>query len=96
MEEINTKIIAIDFDGTLCLNGWPDISKGTLAHSVVTRMQRELLTHKCVFILWTCRDGKWLEEAKEFCKKHRLPIFLFNENWEGIKGSYACWDARKI
>ena len=31
-------IIAIDFDGCICANGWPDIERGVLIESTKTRL----------------------------------------------------------
>ena len=55
-------IIAVDFDGTLCLDGKPNI---TLIRSL---MQRQKMRDEIV--LWTCREGKTLMEAVSFLRKY--------------------------
>lgn len=81
-KDIRYHIIAIDFDGCICDGGFYDISKGTLIQSTKDRMF-EIIKNSILpveFILWTCRIGVKLEEAKEFCKLHDLPkIKYFNE-----------------
>jgi len=78
-------LIAIDFDGTLARNTWPDISKAELIKSVANMMQAQLIGKpNTVFILWTCRAGEKLEDAKKFIEKHRLPIYYFNEQHPSV------------
>ncbi len=77
-------IIAIDFDDTLCRGGFPDISKGTLIIETVAKMdaairRREAEGKNVTFILWTCREGQHLEDAKQFIQANNLPIYYFNE-----------------
>lgn len=48
-------IIAVDFDGTLSLNGKPN-------EALIARLKREQMRGSVV-ILWTCRCGKSLMEA---------------------------------
>lgn len=58
------KIIAIDFDGTLCENKYPDIEK--LKGAKV--------------ILWTCREGELLTQAVEWCYEHGIVSDSINES----------------
>jgi len=102
-------IIAIDFDGCICKNGWPDASKGELISSTVNRMHEQLKKEpNTEFVLWTCRAGNDLESAKEFIVKHNLPIFIFNEPHPSVfpwmTGAEKCrkifaheyWDDRAV
>jgi hypothetical protein len=71
------KIIAVDFDGTLCTNEWPNIGK---PNAVLIRnlMLSRLDGHK--LILWTCRTGELLEQAIQWCENKGLIFDAINEN----------------
>lgn len=78
-------IIAIDFDGCICKGGWPDITKGVLIKSTAKRMQDQIQSNpQTVFVLWTCRAGEKLEDAKMFIRQHGLPINYFNEHHPSV------------
>lgn len=57
-------IIAVDFDGTLVTNAWPDI--GTPITPVIEYVKRRQ-KNGARLILWTNRVGEPLERALEFC-----------------------------
>lgn len=57
-------IIAVDFDGTLCIEGRPNLM-------LFARLRASQQAGNIV-ILWTCREGKRLSEAVAFCRKHGL------------------------
>jgi len=63
------KIIAVDFDGTLCESAWPDIGK---AHWGVINQLVKRQAEGDKIILWTCRTGKQLEEAVKWCTNHGI------------------------
>lgn len=58
------RAIAIDFDGTLCENNYPDI--GEPNWNVIYQAIQEQ-KHGAGLILWTCREGKLLYDAMEAC-----------------------------
>ena len=69
--------IAVDFDGTLCENCWPEIGEANeelIDWLVGWRKQGNKL------ILWTNRCGKTLEQAVEWCKDRGLEFDTVNEN----------------
>ena len=69
------KIIAVDFDGTIVENAYPDIGKPLLfAFDTLKKLQAEGHT----LILWTYRAGKKLDEAVAFCAKHDLQFYAIN------------------
>lgn len=75
------EVIAVDFDGTLCENAYPDIGKVQPEHNVIHRYVRyKKHAEDAIVILWTCRCGKELEAAISFCKKYNIPIDYVNEN----------------
>lgn len=65
-------IIAVDFDGTLCIEGRPNLV-------LFARLQASQRAGNIV-ILWTCREGKRLNEAVTFCRKHGLIPNCVNRN----------------
>lgn len=77
------KIIAVDFDGTLCKDAWPGI--GEPNWSLICFLQDSQLEGAKV-ILWTCRDGVMLDNAIEWCKNQGLYFDAVNDNLpESIK-----------
>ncbi len=71
------KAIAIDFDGCLCENAWPEI--GAPNWAVICAAQ--LAQHEgAALILWTCRNGDLLTSAVEWCREHGLMFDAINEN----------------
>ena len=85
-------IIAVDFDGTLCRSVWPGIGAPNivLINYIKARQKRG-----DKFILWTCREGKKLEEAVEWCKAHGLKFDAVNDNLSEKKKQFGN-DPRKI
>lgn len=77
---IESKLIAVDFDGTIVQNKYPEIGKPLpFAFETLKMLQNE--GHRLV--LWTVRTGKSLEEAVEFCKRNGLEFYAVNESYEG-------------
>ncbi len=70
------KIIAVDFDGTLCEEKYPLIGKPKTS---VIEYVKELMKDNTV-ILWTCRRGMFLSRAVRWCKSQGLVFDYINEN----------------
>ena len=86
------KTIAVDFDGTLCTNKYPEIGLPN-----VTLIERLIkLKDSNTLILWTCRTGDQLNKAVEWCKNHGLEFDYVNENSELTLAKYNYEDSRKI
>lgn len=85
-------IYAVDFDGTLCENAWPDIGK---PNYMLIRMLNRLREKGDKIILWTCRAGDKLTDAVEWCKSQGLEFDAINENLPEIIEEFGC-DSRKI
>lgn len=71
------KAIAIDFDGCLCSNVYPEI--GAPNWGVIERAKREQRAGAGL-ILWTCREGKLLDEAVNACAMWGLAFDAVNES----------------
>lgn len=59
------RTIAIDFDGCLCEDAWPEI--GEPHWDVIRAAIREQVSGASL-ILWTCREGYLLSEAVAACE----------------------------
>jgi hypothetical protein len=71
------KTIAVDFDGTLCEDRYPEI--GAARQEVIERFKAEKADGS-VMILWTCRVGAKLQSAVEWCEKQGVFFDYINEN----------------
>lgn len=69
-------IIAIDFDGTICQNKYPEIGEPM---PLAIESIKELRERGHDLILWTCRQGELLDDAVKWCKEHGIPFDLVNE-----------------
>lgn len=72
-----TKIIAVDFDGTLCEDRWPNIGE---PNKQLIAYLREEQRHGAKTILWTCRVGTYLNEAIDWCEEQKIHFDAVNEN----------------
>lgn len=86
------RIIAVDFDGCLCANAWPEIGAPNL-DAIASLLQRQDKGDK--LILWTCREGKALQDAVEWCARYGLKFDAVNENLPAMNEMYGN-DSRKI
>ena len=79
-------IIAVDFDGTLCEECWPEIGKPNL------KLIGELIYRRSLgdrLILWTCRSGIQLTQAVFFCKSYGLEFGGVKEKRPEISEEYG-------
>lgn len=85
-------IIAVDFDGTLCEECYPEVGVPNMK-LIDVLIHRRILGDK--LILWTCREGKPLEDAVAWCQKLGLEFDAVNEN---LPETIAVWgnNSRKI
>lgn len=70
-------IIAVDFDGILCKNEFPNI--GSPNYEVIS-MVRQLIDAEHEVVLWTSRTDRELIAAIEWCKDRGLHFTSVNEN----------------
>jgi len=75
------KTIAVDFDGTLCENNFPDI--GAPKPLVIEYIKRQQANGAHI-ILHTCRENgtrrALLDEAIQFCGEQGIELYAINEN----------------
>ena len=76
----SSKIIAVDFDGTIAEDAYPKVGAEKLfAFETLKKLQAE--GHR--LILWTYRHGKRLDEAVEFCRENGVEFYAVNSSFEG-------------
>ena len=86
------EVFAVDFDGTLCENAWPEIGE---PHHDTINWVKELRNIGHKIILWTCRDGMALVNAIVWCADHGLFFDAVNDNLEDHKKRFG-GNSRKI
>ena len=75
---INTKILAIDFDGTIVEDAYPKIGKPRLfAFETMQKLQEK--GHR--LILWTYRNGRKLQEAVDYCVENGIEFYAVNKSY---------------
>lgn len=84
--------IAIDFDGILCQNAYPDI--GDPNWDTIHQALKEQ-SNGAKLILWTCREGRSLERAVAACAGWGLTFDAVNENLPEWRKAYRT-DPRKV
>ncbi len=92
MDEREIRIIAVDFDGTLCTDSYPQIGMPNMPLIRFLRRAREQGNR---VILWTCRCGGALGEALAWCRGYGLEFDAVNENVPEIMEWYGT-ESRKI
>lgn len=89
---MKNKIIAVDFDGTLCENKYPEI--GEPRKDVIQKLIKEQQAGARV-ILWTCRRGAYLLAAIYWALDQGIEFDAVNENLpETVE--YFGEDTRKV
>lgn len=86
------KVIAIDFDGTLVSDEFPEIGEKNLHMFNTCKL---LQAHGVKLILWTSRDNENLSAAIEYCKGEGLYFDAVNENIKEVRDMFAN-DTRKV
>ena len=77
MDLKGNQVIAVDFDGTLCKQAWPEIGE---ENEILIEHLKEQQAAGARLILWTNREGDLLEEAVEWCKARGLMFDTVNAN----------------
>ena len=71
-------IIAVDFDGTIVEHRYPSIGK---ERPFAIDTLRKLAAEGHRLILWTVREGQYLDEAVEFCRNRGLEFYAVNRDY---------------
>jgi len=85
-------IYAIDFDGTLCENKYPQIGEPIQR---IINFVKQVKAEGNSIIFWSCRTGENLKNALEWCEQKGIIFDAINEQLPEILDSYEL-DSRKI
>lgn len=88
---MNIQTIAVDFDGTLCTDKFPEIGTETTVFECVRTLKS--LGYKV--ILWTCRRDQNLSNAVMWCRDRGLIFDAVNSNLPENIAMYN-GDTRKV
>ncbi len=88
----DVKIIAVDFDGTLCYSNWPALGE---PNTVLIDYLKRWRKAGNKLILWTCRAGDALDSALSWCSEQELEFDAVNDNLPEIVEKYGN-NSRKI
>lgn len=80
--ENRPKIMAVDFDGCLVKNKFPEI--GELNNELADYLRKEKDYNNTEIIIWTCRSEKYIEPVRKFLKENNIPFDYINENVEWL------------
>ncbi len=78
--------IAVDFDGTIVENKYPDIGDEI---PFATDTLKMLTNDRHRLILWTCREAGLLEDALEWCKKRGVEFWAVNKDYPEENGKHS-------
>lgn len=86
-------ILAVDFDGTLVSNKFPEIGEPDWVISGVVKAYQEA---GWKIILWTCRTDEMLQDAVDFCKRVlNIKFDAVNDNLPEVQQYYK-GNTRKV
>ena len=78
ISNVDSKTIAIDFDGTIVEHDYPRIGREMLfAFATIKELHKK--GHR--LILFTYRTGELFDEAVEYCKKNGVEFYAVNKNF---------------
>lgn len=80
------KIIAIDYDGTLALNSYPQAGDPNWPVIEAAKIEK---AGGSQLILWTCREGEELDVAIEACREWGLEFDAVNDNLPRMKEAWG-------
>ena len=71
-------IIAVDFDGTIVENRYPEIGQERPFAIDTLKM---IIADRHRVILWTCREGELLDEALAWCRERGVEFYAANRDY---------------
>lgn len=74
------KTIAVDFDGTIVENRYPQMGRERI---FAFQTLRALQQKGYILILWTCRTGSLLDDAVKLCKDNGIEFYAVNSAYPG-------------
>ena len=79
-------VIAIDFDGTIVENHYPEIGQ---ERPFAIETLKMLIRDHHRLVLWTCREGRLLDDAVAWCRQRGVEFYAVNRDYpeETIEGN---------
>ncbi len=71
-------VIAIDFDGTIVENRYPEIGA---ERPFATETLKMLIQDRHRLVLWTCREGELLDNAVKWCRERGVEFYAINRDY---------------
>jgi hypothetical protein len=71
-------VIGVDFDGTIVEDKYPEIGKEI---PFATETLKMLIKNHHRLILWTVREGKYLEDAVNWCRERGVEFYAVNRDY---------------
>jgi hypothetical protein len=93
LSKIPFEIIAVDFDGTLCVDDFPAAGEPNEELIKWLKIKQGYGTR---IILWTCRCGECLDYAVDWCSEHGLVFDAINDNIPGVVAVMSNSNSRKV
>lgn len=91
--ELKFKYFAIDFDGTIAYDAYPNVGKLIPGAKETMQKIKELGGE---IAIWTCRTDQWAQDAKDFLDKNEIPYDYFNKPFDHHVNIYGGDNSRKI
>ena len=70
--------IAVDFDGTIVENRFPEIGE---ERPFAVDTLKMLIQDRHQLILWSCREGQLLEDAVNWCRERGVEFYAVNRDY---------------
>lgn len=71
-------IIAVDFDGTIVENRYPEIGA---ERPFAIETLKMLIQDRHRLVLWSCREGKLLDDALQWCRERGVEFYAANRDY---------------
>ena len=84
--------IAVDFDGTIVEDRYPEIGREI---PFATQTLRMLIEQRHRIILWSVREGEALEAAVNWCRERGVEFYAVNRDFPEENGTHQTF-SRKI
>jgi len=87
-------VLAIDFDGTIVQDAYPNIGKlKPFASSIIRFLYYD---YNCEIVIWTCRSGKEEIDCENFLIENNIPFTTINKNTPSVIARWNNDDSRKV
>lgn len=71
-------VIAVDFDGTIVENKYPEIGA---ERPFAIETLKMLIADRHRLILWSCREGQLLDDALQWCRERGVEFYAANRDY---------------